>query len=407
VRLPRAHPRLARDRRRPARRRADRRHRLPALRDGHRVRRPRGRTGRALGRLGVLYDRRIGSPWSRIPGKAIAGPLKGTALASVPTRHTSWAAWHGRHPRTEVPSTPTGFQRDDVRDPYDGCDRVPRLMFDVQHRDARPPLKAWGMGLVHPARPPGARRGRLRLVGPAAAHAPCVRCPPRGRSAPSERPGGADVKTLTTDAAVIGLEFSGLVPDTAGGSPVFIAGDAGGDRPLLHEAADEGRIAGDNAGRWPDVRVRPRRAPLAVVFGDPQIALAGATHAERVASGAPFGIGKGSFDDQGRSRVMARNAGAPRVDGSPGDGRFLGAEMIGARGRAHRPPAGLERAARRHRAADARRPVRPSGGGGGAPFRAAHAATGPRDGTATGGAMPGLRAGCLKTGRAVRSPLPA
>lgn len=139
----------------------------------------------------------------------------------------------------------------------------------------------------------------------------------------------------------IGLESSDLARDAAGvplydrrtgqagDRPVFIAGDAGEDRPLLHEAADEGRIAGDNAGRWPDVRVRPRRAPLAVVFSDPQIALAGATHAELVASGAPFAVGEASFDDQGRSRVMARNAGALRVYGSPQDGRFLGAEMIG------------------------------------------------------------------------------
>lgn len=61
-------------------------------------------------------------------------------------------------------------------------------------------------------------------------------------------------------------------------------GDAADDRTLLHEAADEGRIAGDNAGCWPDVRLRPRRAPLAVVFSEPQMTLAGATHAELVAS---------------------------------------------------------------------------------------------------------------------------
>jgi dihydrolipoamide dehydrogenase len=139
----------------------------------------------------------------------------------------------------------------------------------------------------------------------------------------------------------IGLEQSDLQRDAAGvpvydrrtgqvgDTPVFMAGDAGEDRPLLHEAADEGRIAGDNAGRWPDVRMRPRRAPLAVVFSDPQIALAGATHAELVAAGVPFAIGDVSFDDQGRSRVMARNAGALRVYGSPENGRFLGAEMVG------------------------------------------------------------------------------
>jgi dihydrolipoamide dehydrogenase len=93
----------------------------------------------------------------------------------------------------------------------------------------------------------------------------------------------------------LGLEHTGC-PWTPAGVPlhdprtgqiasthVFIAGDVAEDRPLLHEAADDGRIAGDNAGRWPDVRVRPRRAPLAVVFSDPQIAIAGASHAELLA----------------------------------------------------------------------------------------------------------------------------
>lgn len=114
-----------------------------------------------------------------------------------------------------------------------------------------------------------------------------------------------------------------------GDSVVFMAGDAADDRPLLHEAADEGRIAGDNAGRWPDVRQRPRRAPLAVVFSEPQMALVGATHAELVASGADFEIGEVSFADQGRSRVMDRNQGALQVYAQRGSGRLLGAEMLG------------------------------------------------------------------------------
>ena len=111
--------------------------------------------------------------------------------------------------------------------------------------------------------------------------------------------------------------------------PVFIAGDVSQDRPLLHEAADEGRIAGGNAGRFPDVRVRPRRAPLAAVFSDPQIALAGASHAELMAAGIAFETGRVSFDDQGRSRVMGRNQGALHVYGEAATGRFLGAEMLG------------------------------------------------------------------------------
>ena len=38
---------------------------------------------------------------------------------------------------------------------------------------------------------------------------------------------------------------------------VFIAGDASNQLPLLHEAADQARIAGDNAGRFPEHRLPP------------------------------------------------------------------------------------------------------------------------------------------------------
>jgi len=114
-----------------------------------------------------------------------------------------------------------------------------------------------------------------------------------------------------------------------GVGPLFVAGDATQDRPLLHEAADAGRIAGDNAARWPAVHRRPRRAPLAVVFSDPQIAMAGASHAELTAAGAAFDTGRVSFADQGRSRVMLVNRGALHVYAESGTGRLLGAEMIG------------------------------------------------------------------------------
>lgn len=114
-----------------------------------------------------------------------------------------------------------------------------------------------------------------------------------------------------------------------GDSHVFIAGDANSEMELLHEAADEGRIAGDNAGRYPDVRERPRRAPLAVAFTDPQIMLAGRSHLELCHDKVSFETGEVLFEDQGRSRVMLKNQGALRVYAEHGSGRFLGAEMIG------------------------------------------------------------------------------
>jgi len=112
-----------------------------------------------------------------------------------------------------------------------------------------------------------------------------------------------------------------------GTTSIFIAGDASNFAPLLHEAADEGRIAGNNAARYPAVTPAERRAPLGVVFTDPQIAIVGggfaSLHANAIAAGEV------SFEDQGRSRVMLRNKGHLRVYGDPETGRFLGAEMAG------------------------------------------------------------------------------
>jgi len=141
----------------------------------------------------------------------------------------------------------------------------------------------------------------------------------------------------------IGLEHSGLALDErgiplfdrftgrCGDSHIFLAGDVNAELPLLHEAADEGRIAGDNAGRYPDLRCHPRRTPLSIVFTEPQIAMAGLSHRELVAAGVEFAIGAIDFADQGRSRVLHRNCGLLRLYGEHGTGALLGAEMVGPR----------------------------------------------------------------------------
>ncbi len=111
-----------------------------------------------------------------------------------------------------------------------------------------------------------------------------------------------------------------------GASNIFIAGDVNNDLPLLHEAADEGKIAGDNAAHYPAVKSGLRRGPLAVVFSDPQLAIIGARHAELAPGG--FVTGAVSFEDQGRSRVMLRNKGLLHVYADRSTGHLLGAEMI-------------------------------------------------------------------------------
>ncbi|WP_159567161.1 dihydrolipoyl dehydrogenase [Budvicia diplopodorum] len=113
---------------------------------------------------------------------------------------------------------------------------------------------------------------------------------------------------------------------------IFIAGDASNQLPLLHEASDQARIAGENAGSFPEVSPGLRRSPISVVFSDPQIAMVGSTYRElsqKFGACGCFEVGEVSFENQGRSRVMLRNKGLLHVYGEQGTGRFLGAEMIG------------------------------------------------------------------------------
>jgi dihydrolipoamide dehydrogenase len=116
----------------------------------------------------------------------------------------------------------------------------------------------------------------------------------------------------------------------SGPGSVFVAGDASNFIPLLHEAADEGRIAGTNAANV--AAGRPvtrglRRAPLGVVFTDPQIAIVGGGY--QALEPGRFGTGQVSFEDQGRSRILFKNQGLLNVYGDIATGRLLGAEMIG------------------------------------------------------------------------------
>jgi len=139
----------------------------------------------------------------------------------------------------------------------------------------------------------------------------------------------------------LGLENTGLELDEhgvplfdectlqCGDSPIFLAGDVNNVLPLLHEAADDGRTAGENAVRFPDTRRGHRRARLVVVFTDPQMAMVG----QRFADLAPgsFVTGEVSFEEQGRSRIMRKNTGLMHVYAEVGSGRFLGAEWLGPR----------------------------------------------------------------------------
>lgn len=114
-----------------------------------------------------------------------------------------------------------------------------------------------------------------------------------------------------------------------GDLPIFIAGDVSAHSAVLHEAADEGRIAGANAARWPEVAASVRRTRLMIAFTDPQMALVGERFADL--SSSEIEVGAASYDNQGRARVMGKNRGLVHVYGSRSSCRLLGAEMFGPR----------------------------------------------------------------------------
>lgn len=106
--------------------------------------------------------------------------------------------------------------------------------------------------------------------------------------------------------------------------PVFLAGDANGRAALLHEAADEGHIAGINAATA-EIRCFRRRAPLAIVFADPNVAVVGLRFAELDRHSVL--IGQASFKRQGRARTAEHNKGLMRLYADKRSGRLLGGEM--------------------------------------------------------------------------------
>lgn len=123
----------------------------------------------------------------------------------------------------------------------------------------------------------------------------------------------------------LGLDISGLSinPNTMqlGDLPIFIAGDVTSHNPILHEAADDGMIAGYNATQ-DQVQAFKRRVPLQIAFTDPQVVIVGESTGENIITG------ERGFVMQGRTKVMARTHGHLRVYAEPESGRLLGAEMM-------------------------------------------------------------------------------
>lgn len=119
----------------------------------------------------------------------------------------------------------------------------------------------------------------------------------------------------------------------AGDAAVYLAGDVNPDRPLMHEAADEGAIAARGAlaslvGEPP--QPAQRSAPLAIVFSDPDVASVGAPLQACDAAATVVGTAQGTGN--GRSKVLHAPGNLVRVYVDRASRRLLGASLVAIHG---------------------------------------------------------------------------
>lgn len=107
--------------------------------------------------------------------------------------------------------------------------------------------------------------------------------------------------------------------------PIYLAGDVNGLRPLMHEGADEGRIAAHHA-LHPESECLARRVPMGIVFTEPGAGRVGLAYHELPESGVV--VGRSDFSRQARALMAGRNAGLLHLYADNREGRILGAELV-------------------------------------------------------------------------------
>lgn len=139
-----------------------------------------------------------------------------------------------------------------------------------------------------------------------------------------------NVEDLGLDTLGVPLDDKGMPridPATLriGDLPIFLTGDANGYRPLLHEAADEGHIAGRMAAPGAGRGGLCRRTPLSIVFSSPQVARVGPPLSDLQDS--DIVTGSVNFSKQARARMAQTAAGVLHLHADRSSGRLLAAEM--------------------------------------------------------------------------------
>lgn len=141
----------------------------------------------------------------------------------------------------------------------------------------------------------------------------------------------------------LGLQELGIELDSKGiplfsketfritGTEIYLVGDVNQDRAVLHEASEQGRIAGSNSVKVADEKFK-QKVPLAITFTSPQIASVGLSYQKLKNEKINFVEGSVSFENQGRAVAKMENKGMLKVFADSKTGLILGAEIFAPEG---------------------------------------------------------------------------
>ena len=144
------------------------------------------------------------------------------------------------------------------------------------------------------------------------------------------KPNLAELNLAATDIALDdnGSPLFDPLTMQLGELPIYIAGDVNADRPILHEAGHEGRVAGYNAVHHAlsgAVDKFKRKVPFGITFCDPNIATVGMQLGELALN--DIVIGEIQFAPVGRALIIGKNRGVLRLYVQKSDGLLIGSAM--------------------------------------------------------------------------------
>jgi len=144
-----------------------------------------------------------------------------------------------------------------------------------------------------------------------------------------------NLDNLGLDKLDLGLDDNGMPVFNQntmqlGDLPIYIAGDVNGTKQILHEAGDEGKIAGYNAAHGSSFSFK-RKTHLGITFSDPNIASIGADWSE-LADNEKVVTGEMAMGPVGRALIMGKNKGIMRIYVDKTNGLLLGATLVSVKG---------------------------------------------------------------------------